>query len=125
MSLDNSAPQNPADPAPRHHRANVAATVALLVVHGLLYGASFVVLGLLVMSTDPCAYQKCGDPAWIDRAMALGAWGGGALLLLDIALAVYLLVRRKRAFVVPIVGCLAQVALGAGAVAMELQAGPV
>jgi hypothetical protein len=38
---------------------------------------------------------------------------------------VYLLVRKRRAFFVPIIGCVAQVALAAVAVAMELRAGPV
>jgi hypothetical protein len=37
-----------------------------------------VLLGLLVMMTDPCGYQKCGDPAWLDRAMNLNLWAGGA-----------------------------------------------
>nr|WP_245845359.1 DUF6264 family protein [Mycobacterium arosiense] len=109
----------------RRNTADIVVTVILLVIHGGLYGATFVLLGLLVMSTDPCGYQKCGDPAWIDRAMNLGAWGGAALLLIDIVVAVYLLVRRQRAFFVPIIGCLAQVALAVAAVAMELQAGPV
>jgi predicted RND superfamily exporter protein len=77
------------------------------------------------MSTDPCGSRKCGDPAWIDRAMNLGTWGGAALLVVDIVVAVYLLVRRRRAFFVPLIGCIAQVALVLGAVAMELQAGPV
>lgn len=104
---------------------DIVATLVLLVIHGALYGASFVVLGLLVMSTDPCGYQKCGDPAWIDRAMNLGTWGGAALLIADVVVAVYLLVRRRRAFFVPIIGCVAQVALAALAVAMELRAGPV
>lgn len=97
----------------------------LLVVHGGLFAATYVLLGLLVMSTDPCGYQKCGDPAWIDRAMNLNIWAGAALLVLDIAVAVVLLVRRKRAFFVPIIGCLAQVALAVAAAAMELRAGPV
>lgn len=97
----------------------------LLVVHGGLFAATYVLLGLLVMSTDPCGYQKCGDPAWIDRAMNLNIWAGAALLVIDIAVAVVLLVRRKRAFFVPIIGCLAQVALAVAAAAMELRAGPV
>ncbi|MEB4208890.1 hypothetical protein [Mycobacterium sp. 94-17] len=106
--------------------AGTVATAVLLVVHGVLYAASFALLGLLVMSTDPCGYQKCGDPAWIDRAMTLGTWGGAALLVADIGVAGYLLVRRKRrAFLVPLIGCVAQVALVLAAVAMELQAGPV
>jgi hypothetical protein len=111
--------------SPRSNTVDVVATLILLVIHGGLYGATFVLLGLLVMSTDPCGYQKCGDPAWIDRAMNLGTWGGAALLLIDIVVAVALLVRQKRAFFVPIIGCIAQVALAIAAVAMELQAGPV
>jgi hypothetical protein len=110
----------------RSSTADIVATTILLVIHGGLYAASFAVLGLLVMTTDACGSRKCGDPAWIDRAMELGTWGGAALLVIDIAVAVYLLVRRKRrAFVVPIIGCIAQVALAVAAVAMELQAGPV
>ncbi|ABK69031.1 hypothetical protein MAV_3900 [Mycobacterium avium 104] len=57
--------------------------------------------------------------------MNLNIWAGAALLVLDIAVAVVLLVRRKRAFFVPIIGCLAQVALAVAAAAMELRAGPV
>lgn len=105
--------------------ADLVATLVLLVVHGGLFAATYVLLGLLVMSTDPCGYQKCGDPAWIDRAMNLNIWAGAALLVIDIAVAVVLLVRRKRAFFVPILGCLAQVALAVAAAAMELRAGPV
>jgi hypothetical protein len=46
-------------------------------------------------------------------------------LIADFVVAVYLLVRQRVAFFVPIVGCVAQVALGIGAVAMESLAGPV
>ena len=111
--------------SPRASTADIAATSILLVIHGGLYAASFVLLGLLVMTTDPCGSRRCGDPAWIDRAMNLGTWGGAALLVADIVVAVYFLVRRKRAFFVPLIGCIAQVALALAAVAMELQAGPV
>ncbi|OBH53647.1 hypothetical protein A5686_08555 [Mycobacterium sp. E2479] len=110
---------------PRTSAADIVATSVLLVIHGGLYLASFVLLGLLVMTTDPCGYRKCGDPAWINRAMDLGTWGGAALLVVDIVVAVYFLVRQKRrAFVIPLIGCVAQVALALAAVAMELQAGP-
>jgi hypothetical protein len=129
VPIDEPATQDVATTHPavgkRSNTVDIVATLILLVIHGGLYGATFVVLGLMVMSTDPCGYQKCGDPAWIDRAMNLGTWGGAALLVIDIVVAVYLLVRQKRAFFVPIIGCLAQVALAVGAVAMELQAGPV
>lgn len=111
---------------PRSSAAGVVATSVLLVIHGGLYAASFALLGLLVMTTDACGSRKCGDPAWIDRAMDLGMWGGGALLVADIVVTAYFLARRKRrAFVVPLIGCVAQVALALAEVAMELQAGPV
>ncbi len=113
------------DTTGRQRPAGLVATLILLVVHAGLFGATFALLGLLVMSTDPCGPVKCGDPAWIDRAMTLATWGGAALLLTDIVVAVAFLVRKRRAFFVPIIGCLAQVALAAAAVAMELQAGPV
>ena len=111
---------------PRSGAADIVATSVLLAIHGGLYAASFALLGLSVISTDACGSRKCGDPAWIDRAMDLGTWGGAALLVVDIAVAVYFLVRRKRrAFLVPLIGCVAQVALSLAAAAMELRAGPV
>ena len=111
----------------RGHRsrpADIAATLVLLIVHGALFGATIVLLGLLVMGTDPCGSVKCGDPAWIERAMRLGIWGGAAVLIADFVVATYLLVRQKVAFFVPIIGCVAQVALGIGAAAMEWLGGP-
>jgi hypothetical protein len=46
--------------------ADVLGTIVLLVAHFLFFGATIMVVGLLVMTTDPCGYQKCGDPAgWI------------------------------------------------------------
>jgi hypothetical protein len=109
----------------RGQAADISATLVLLIVHGFLFGATVVLLSLLVMGTDPCGYVKCGDPAWIDRAMRLGIWGGAAILITDFVVAAYLLVRRRVAFFVPIIGCVAQVALGIGAAAMESLAGPV
>ena len=109
----------------RSRPADIAATLLVLLVHGFLLGATVVVLGLLVMGTDPCGSVKCGDPAWVDRAMMLGLWGGAAVLIADFAVAVYLLTRHRTAFYVPIIGCVAQVALTIGAAAMESLAGPV
>lgn len=125
MPIDDPTTSPPTGDVASTNTADLVATLVLLVVHGGLFAATYVLLGLLVMSTDPCGYQKCGDPAWIDRAMNLNIWAGAALLVLDIAVAVVLLVRRKRAFFVPIIGCLAQVALAVAAAAMELRAGPV
>jgi hypothetical protein len=109
----------------RNRPADIAATVVLLIVHLFLFAATYALLGLLVMGTDPCGSVKCGDPVWIDRAMQLGLWGGAAVLIADVAVAGYRLARRTTAFVAPIIGCLAQVALAIGAAAMESLAGPV
>jgi hypothetical protein len=117
--------EDPGAATDRSRTTHIAATLILLVVHAGLFGATLALLGLLVMSTDACGSVKCGDSTWIDRAMGLGTWGGGAILLVDFVVAGYLLLRRRRAVVSPIVGCIAQVALAIAAVAMELQAGPV
>lgn len=105
--------------------ADVIGTTVLLIAHFFLYGATFMMLGLLVMGTDSCAYQKCGDPVWLDRAISLGAWGGGAILLVDVVVTLVRLIRQRIAWVVPLIGCVAQLALGFGAAAMESLAGPV
>jgi hypothetical protein len=115
------------DPAAKHgrHLADVIATIVLLVVHVLLFGAAMAVLPLLVMMTDPCGYQKCGDPAWLDRGLNLALWAGGALLFLDVVVTLIRLTRQRVAWFVPLIGCIAQLALGLGAAAMESLAGPV
>lgn len=105
--------------------ADVVATIVLLTVHFFFFGATVTLLGLLVMTTDPCADQKCGDPAWLDRAINLGLWGGGAILLADAVVSLIRLVRQRVAWFVPVIGCVAQLALAFGAAAMEMQAGPV
>jgi hypothetical protein len=109
----------------RSRPADIAATLVLLTVHGFLFAATVALLGLLVMGTDACGAVKCGDPAWIDRAMKLGIWAGAVFLIADFVVAVYLLARRKVAFFVPIIGCVTQVLLAIGAAAMESLAGPV
>jgi hypothetical protein len=109
----------------RSRPADIAATLVLLTVHGFLFAATVALLGLLVMGTDACGAVKCGDPAWIDRGMKLGIWAGAAILIVDFAVAMYLLMQRKMAVFVPIIGCVAQVGLAIGAAAMESLAGPV
>jgi hypothetical protein len=109
----------------RTRPADIAATLVLLTVHGFLFAATVALLDLLVIGTDACGAVKCGDPAWIDRGMKLGIWVGAAILIVDFAVAVYLLMQRKMAFFVPIIGCVAQLGLAIGAVAMESLAGPV
>ena len=105
--------------------ADVLGTIGLLVVHFLLFGGTITLLGLGVMTTDPCAYQKCGDPAWLDRAINVGLWTGGVILFADVVVTLIRLVRKRLAWFVPLIGCAAQLALAVGAVAMESLAGPV
>ncbi len=104
---------------------DVLGTIVLMITHFVFFTATLVGLGLMVMITDSCGYQKCGDPAWLDRAMNLALWVGGALLLVDVLVTVIRLVRRRVAWLVPLFGCMAQLAVALGAAAMELQAGPV
>ncbi len=101
------------------------ATLVLLAVHAFLVAVTIGLLSLLVMGTDPCGYQKCGDQAWIDRAMFLGLGGGAVVFVTTLIIAIRRLARRRTAFFVPLLGCLAQVALAVGAAAMETLAGPV
>jgi hypothetical protein len=105
--------------------ADVLGTIALLIAHFVLSAATFLVISLLVMTTDSCSVQKCGDRAWLDRAFLFAVWAGGAFLFLDVLVTVIRLVRRRVAWVVPLLGCVAQLAVALGAAAMALQAGPV
>jgi hypothetical protein len=105
--------------------ADYLATAVLAIGHFGLYAASFMWLGLMVMGTDACAYQKCGDEAWLWRAIHLNGWGGAALLAVDFALTCWRLVLNRIAWFVPLLGCIAQLALALGCVALETRAGPI
>jgi hypothetical protein len=128
MSTDNPATLGAAASGNRRGQsgraADVIATIVLLVVHGFLFMATMTLLGLLVMATDSCGYQACGDPAWIDRAIELGFWAGIAIFIVSLGFTIFRLVRQRVAFFVPLIGCVAQLGLAIGAAAMEWQAGP-
>jgi hypothetical protein len=74
---------------------DVLGTIVLLVAHFIFFTATWTVLGLMVMTTDSCGSQKCGDPAWLDRAMHLALWAGGAFLFVDVLVTVIRLVRQR------------------------------
>ena len=57
--------------------------------------------------------------------MNVALWAGGAILFADVVITLIRLVRKRVAWFVPLIGCIAQVALAIGAVAMESLAGPV
>jgi len=105
--------------------ANVLGPIALLVAHFVFFTATVVGLGIMAMITDSCGARKCGDPAWLDRANYLALWAGGAFLVLDVVVTVIRLVRHRVAWAAPLLGCVAQLAVALGAVAMAFQAGPV
>ncbi|OBF13065.1 hypothetical protein A5730_00050 [Mycobacterium sp. ACS4054] len=109
----------------RNPTADRIATVLLLAAQAFLIAVTVGLLGLFVMGTDPCGTRKCGDPAWIDRAMVLGIGGGVVLFVIALVVAIRRLAKRRTAFFVPLLGCVAQVALAVGAAAMETLAGPV
>ena len=123
-ALDSPSPQTGHGTSRRQVR-DALVSVVLVTIHFVLYGGTFTFLGLMVMGTDTCAYQKCGDQAWLWRAMNLAGWAGGAILLADAAMTLTQLIRGRVAWFVPLIGCTAQLALAFAAVAMEMQAGPV
>ncbi len=55
MSTDNHR-------GPRSRPADIAATLVLLIVHGALFGATIVLLGLLVMGTRPVRFREMRRP---------------------------------------------------------------
>ena len=116
---------NPAMQDGGRRPADIVGTIVLLVVHAGLWAATGALLGLFVMVTDSCGSRRCGDPAWIDRAMGLGLGVGGFAFVAALVFAIWRLTRHRPAFWVPLLGCAAQLALAVGAAAMEWQAGPV
>ena len=119
------SPAAPDRRARRRRATDITVTVVLLLIHGVLFGATVAVLSLLVMDTDSCAYRACGDPAWIDRAMGLGLGVGAVVFVGDLITAIWRLARHRLTFFVPLIGCAAQLGLGVGAALMESLAGPV
>jgi hypothetical protein len=103
------------DPAVQHpsaqnsgrQLADVLGTIVLLVAHFLLFGATIVL------------------PAWMDRAMNLNLWAPGAILFADVLVTLIRLVRQRVAWVVPLIGRVAQLAVAFGTAAMESLAGLV
>lgn len=104
---------------------DVVAASALVFGQLVLYCGSFMALGLMVMGTDACAYEACGDQAWLNRAMHSAGWGGAGLLLVTVVITLLRIVRHRVAWFVPAIGCVAQLGLGFACAAMEMQAGPL
>jgi hypothetical protein len=60
---------------PRMHTTDVVASGLLLCVHLALAMIIAVMAPLLVMGTDACAYEQCGDQQWVTHQLGRGAAG--------------------------------------------------
>ncbi|AQT82315.1 hypothetical protein B1R94_28325 [Mycolicibacterium litorale] len=109
----------------RSNRADVIATVVLLCAHAGFALYTVITSFFLVMATDACAYQTCGDERWVTRAIYLAIGGGALTVLLDAVLAVVLLAKQRLAFYVPLLGCAAQIAVSWAVLHMAALAGPI
>jgi Family of unknown function (DUF6264) len=103
-------------------RVDITTTIALLVVHAVMAaGTALAPFGAI--DNDACAYLHCADQAWFSQAFGVAVLASGLLLVADLAVALLRISRRRLAFVVPIIGCVAQVALALATYTMIHEAG--
>lgn len=121
-TVENEAPPDTSRPTQVADR--IASTLLMCVHIGLAALMGFVA-PFLVMGTDPCAYVACGDEQWVVRAVHLAWFGGAFAVIVDVAVTVTLLSKRRVAFYVPIVGCLAQLGIGWLVLHMASWSGPL
>jgi hypothetical protein len=103
-------------------RADVTTTILLLIVHAVMAGGT-ALAPFGAIDNDACAYLHCSDQAWFSQAFGVAVLASGLLFVADLAVALLRLRRRKLAFVVPIIGCVAQVALALATYTMIDEAG--
>ena len=96
----------------------------LVVAHAVLAAVTTLWVGLSVMGLDPCAYVACGDERWAHIGVATGMIGGLILLLADIGAVCVRIAALKPAWFIPVVMCVAQGLLTAGALQIVSWAGP-
>lgn len=119
-------PVRPEEPAGRVSRgADVVLTIVLLVIEGALALASMMVQIGLALGTDNCGYQPCGNQSWLGVGFFLGVMGAFAVFITAFIAAMRRLVRRRQAFVVPLIGCAAQLIAGVAGGLIAAQAGPL
>ncbi|ORM26955.1 hypothetical protein [Williamsia sp. 1135] len=88
---------------------DIVMTVVMLVVQGLAFLISVYISFFFGMATDSCS-GEC-NTAPLDAAFVVTDGGGLATLALAIIVSIVLLVRRRLAFWVPLVGIAIQIAL--------------
>ncbi|MCZ8377887.1 hypothetical protein O6P37_03335 [Mycobacterium sp. CPCC 205372] len=110
---------------PRAGAAQIAITAAILFLQLTLAQIAASVVGLTAISAvASCDSGDC-DPRWAEWAMEATLYGGGALLVVTTAIAIWRLVRAKQSVRVAITGCVLQVLLALAAAMMVGITGPV
>jgi hypothetical protein len=109
----------------RANTVNVVVSVLFPTGHAALMSCSQMMSFTIAMSTDACAYQDCGDEAWVNHALNVVLPVGGLLFFdrsrcLDRALG-----QGRRAWFVPVAGCLTHVVFLLMAFKMVSLAGPL
>ena len=109
----------------RQRPVDMAATIALLIGHGVVAVLTYLVVGLSVMSTDSCSYRACGSQVWAEVGVQGVLFGGIVLVVADLVICIRRMSKGRRAWFVPLLFYLAQVALAAAGWGMVSLAGPV
>lgn len=107
------APFGPAPAATRRptRTADVVVTSLLIAAHVTVFGAAAFFSLFYAMASDPCGSGTACDTGKIGQAFFLTDAVGLAVLLAASTAAVVLMLRRRVAFWVPVVGIAAQVGL--------------
>lgn len=123
MTDDSAQARTVAEP-PRTRTADLVSTVLLLSAHIGLAFLIALIAPFFAMVTDSCAYQTCGDEAWVTRAIYVAFGAGALLVLVDAVVSFVLLMKNRLAFWVPLLGCFAQVGVGLVVLYMAALSGP-
>ncbi|MEE6167966.1 MULTISPECIES: DUF6264 family protein [unclassified Mycolicibacterium] len=105
-------------------RGHVALAVALLVLHAALVIETWLSWTRMAQTLEVCIADICGHPAGVDRTFWVAIPGSAALFIVDLGVTAYLMFRRRRAFLAPIAGCCAQLALFAVTALLLADAAP-
>ena len=98
--------------ASRHRPLDITATILLLIGHAVLQTAIAFFVALAVMGTDPCGYVKCGDQKWAWIGPEIAHYGGWILVIADVAVSIFLIVKGRVAWFVPVGFAFAGIVLG-------------
>lgn len=108
---------------------HVGAAVALLCVHGMLTLFAPYVVGINAMNASMCGFYQgegqCGDPGWALWGFLFVMGGGGVLLLVDVVVAIWRLVKGRKVLGFVVTMCVLQVLLILVGLLLQGLAGPV